>query len=119
MKFVCIMSSQFVQDIHSIKEAAATHFRSTKNQSKVHCGRYLCTLLESSVISVINISVIPGKTICPTCRKERTSRLKVASDKKDEQCEDKLDSHTENESDGEAMSCWSNQETTLRHDLDT
>ena len=67
----------------------------------------------------INISVTPGKKICPTCCKELTTKLQAASNKKDQQFVDESDPHVGNESDGETVSSGSNEEIILRHDLDT
>ena len=70
----------------------------------------------------INISVIPGKKICPTCRKELTRKLEAATDKKNELFEVEPDSQTGNESDEETMSSVDREEMTVssvRHDLDT
>ena len=63
----------------------------------------------------INISEIPGKKICPNCRKKLTSNLEATSNK----FVDESDSHIGNKTDVETMSSGSSEEMTLRHDLDT
>ena len=64
----------------------------------------------------INIVIIPGKKICPSCRKEVSIKLQE-SNEENQQIADKSDSETGNESDTETMSLGSHEEM-LRHDLD-
>jgi hypothetical protein len=64
----------------------------------------------------INIVIIPGKKICPSCRKELSKKLQE-SNEENQQIADKSDSETGNESDTETMSLGSHEEM-LRHDLD-
>ena len=90
-----------------------------KHQKPVKGSLREVSLDTAEDCNTINISLIPGKKICPARRKELTSRLEAASNKRDEQCGDEPDSHTEKESDEETMSYGSGEETTLRHDLDT
>ena len=64
----------------------------------------------------MNISVIPGKKICPTCRKELAIKLQAVNEKNEEIQES--DSQMEKESDTETMSSGSHEEM-MRHDVDT
>ena len=90
-----------------------------KHQKPIKGSLREVSLNTAEDFNSINISVIPGKKICPNCRKELTSNLEAASNKKDQQFVDEFDSHMGNETDVETMSSGSNEEMSLRHDLDT
>ena len=119
---ICLHHEQLILTRYSY------HQRSCCNPFNKHQKQVKGSLREVSLditedFNSINISVIPGKKICPTCRKELTRKLEAATNKKDEFCRVESDSQTDNESDEETMSCVDREKMTVsasvRHDLDT
>ncbi|CAB4017020.1 Hypothetical predicted protein, partial [Paramuricea clavata] len=98
----------------STKKAAATHLKNTKKTVKGSLREVSIDTAEE--FNSINIVIIPGKKICPSCRKELSKKIQE-SNEENQQIADISDSETGNESDTETMSLGSHEEM-LRHNLD-
>ena len=99
---------QYLRDIQSIKETAAT-----QREVSIDTG---------DDFDRINISVIPGKKICPTGRKELAIRLQAINETTQSGPQDS-DTQIDDASDTESLSSGSQEEMfdhmASRHDLDT